>query len=357
MFILQLILLSWLLWKLSARYGDKPLRYLDALALTIVGLVLGKAMFVHSVWSGWYDLLAERSPIGFLFYDTPILIQWAGWILTSWLALWRGPAIHSWLSRGRNLVLAVVGLGLLVGLVQQPLYHFARHPYVDLDPAWYQAVAIDGRITPDHRYGIAPSQHGTNYYYTENVNEAIPTPSALYADYTPGWGEWAAEAIAIRDAVAAQAPSKNQIELVYYAGLIGLVSSAYWLLYQRLSREKPLQWGMIYAGMVLVGWSLGLLPLLLYGYGQSVFEISGIMPGGGVFVFPSIHPAETVSYRSFLDRLLYPAVEFIDLLNLERWIYDLQINPAFFWWATGMVIYSALGMVTTLGLKLKSLNR
>lgn len=234
----------------------------------------------------------------------------------------------------RRLKIFIV-LSLLIIAVQ---LFFLFLKVFEIPPEVYCERAWDLQVTPGWRYGYAKGWHGAVLVKTPNQTGVIPVNEAIGGDE-------------ITQAMARElelVPWKFVGELMLYLGLLAFVLFVpRWLAHRlslagRLRRIIPM-----YVALWAAAWIVFLLPLLATGYGASMFttwEGPGALSYSGPYPRASAIPAETVSYRPFVEAAaMWPLIIGYGLAGLISGSIHLPAGLALL--IFGVIVYGGYGLL------------
>jgi hypothetical protein len=227
-----------------------------------------------------------------------------------------------------------VVLSLLIIMAQ---VFFLLLKVFEIPPEVYSEIAWDLKTTYGCRYGYVRGWHGAALVKTVNQPEAVPVSAKIEND-------------GIAHAMARElelVPWKFAGELMLYLGLLAFVLFVPRRLAHRLSASgQQRRIVSMYVTLWAAAWIAFLLPWLAAGYGASIFttwEGPGALSYSGPYLRSSGVPAETVSYRPFLEAAsMWPLIigyAFSDLISDS-------INPpaGIVLLIFGMIMYGGYGV-------------
>lgn len=209
-----------------------------------------------------------------------------------------------------------------------------------VDPISADAYSLvyELKVTPKWRYGFLWDHHGAWLVKTENVEEAVPLDSCI------GWDGLCNELLEEINLI----PLKTILELCLYGVILVYM---FWVVPWQRTKFAFLQDSvgkeiLVETVLWILGWTILLLPLLLFDYGQSLYT-NWIGPGAaswsGMYYEVSGAQGVTISYRTWLEIIMLLPIKIMDAIGLLEYLYGMQVK--WFIWVVGMLSFGFTGFI------------
>ncbi|MCP4541890.1 MAG: hypothetical protein GY832_32575 [Chloroflexi bacterium] len=238
------------------------------------------------------------------------------------------------MKTNRLRLIAFLCLALCFALIQ---LEFLSHKVWEIEPTSY-SNAVELKVTRTWRYGFYPGHHGATLVKTRNVSEAAPENSC--SDES--------ELCAILKRELGLVPIKTILELALYLGILGYTLFASRWVSNRFIPEQGPRYLKISAEAFLwiIGWTLTLLPLIVFGYGRSLYtnwEGPGALSSSGMYLEVTLTPGMTVSYRSWLELIALLPITTFEAVGVVQLLYGMPLK--LFLWIVGALFFSLIGLI------------